>query len=413
MKKFEVPEFYRSPIISRIKQLRKDSDPRKKDYTPTVLDFGVVKFFIARHFGFCYGVENAIEIAYKAISENEGKRIFLLSEMIHNPEVNKDLVSRGVKFLMDTAGNPLIDWGTLTSDDVVVIPAFGTTLEIEDKLKALSIDPYKYNTTCPFVERVWKMSKKLGDEQYTILIHGKHNHEETRATFSHAVKYGHALILRDMEEAQKLADIISGKISKDEFYQIFKGKYSAGFDVERDLKRIGVVNQTTMLATETKEIAAYLKGVMEDVFEVKDFKEVFADTRDSLCYATNDNQSATIALLDQPVDIAIVVGGYNSSNTSHLAELCETKFPTFYISSEKEILSEKEIQHFHYHDHQLVKTNNFLPQKKVVNIILTSGASCPDSTVDSVLQKILSYFPNALSVEEIMKKFEASITLNP
>ncbi len=412
MKKFEVPEFYRSPIISRIKQLRKDSDPRKKDYAPTVLDFGVVKFYIARHFGFCYGVENAIEIAYRAINENEGKRIFLLSEMIHNPEVNKDLVSRGVKFLMDTAGTQLIDWSTLTSEDVVVIPAFGTTLEIEDKLKALSIDPYKYNTTCPFVERVWKMSKKLGDEQYTILIHGKHNHEETRATFSHAVKYGHTLILRDMEEAQKLADVISGKVSKEEFYQYFKGKFSEGFDVERDLKRIGVVNQTTMLATETKEIASYLKGVMEDVFEVKDFKEVFADTRDSLCYATNDNQSATIALLDQPVDIAVVVGGYNSSNTSHLAELCETKFPTFYISSEKEILSEKEIQHFHYHDHQLVKTNNFLPQKEVVNIILTSGASCPDSTVDNVLQKILSYFPNALPVEDIMKKFEASITLN-
>ena len=140
MKKFEVPEFYRSPIISRIKQLRKDSDPRKKDYAPTVLDFGVVKFYIARHFGFCYGVENAIEIAYRAINENEGKRIFLLSEMIHNPEVNKDLVSRGVKFLMDTAGTQLIDWSTLTSEDVVVIPAFGTTLEIEDKLKALELE---------------------------------------------------------------------------------------------------------------------------------------------------------------------------------------------------------------------------------------------------------------------------------
>ncbi len=412
MKKFEVPEFYRSPVISRIKQLRKDSDPRKKDYTPTVLDFGVVKFYIARHFGFCYGVENAIEIAYKAISENEGKRIFLLSEMIHNPEVNKDLVSRGVRFLMDTAGNQLVDWDTLHSDDVVVIPAFGTTIEIEDKLKSLSIDPYKYNTTCPFVERVWKMSKKLGDENYTILIHGKHNHEETRATFSHAVKYGHALILRDMEEAKTLADIISGKVEKSNFYSIFKGKYSEGFDVEKDLKRIGVVNQTTMLATETKEIAAFLKGVMENVFEVKDFKEVFADTRDSLCYATNDNQSATIALLDQPVDIALVVGGYNSSNTSHLAELCETKFPTFYISSEKEILSKNEIQHFHYHSHEMRKTTGFLPQKDVVNIILTSGASCPDSTVDNVLQKLLSYFPEATPIDDIMRKFEASITPN-
>ena len=411
MKKFEVPEFYRSPIISRIKQLRKDSDPRKKDYAPTVLDFGPVKFYIARHFGFCYGVENANEIAYKAISENEGKRIFLLSEMIHNPEVNKDLISRGVKFLMDTAGNQLIEWNSLTSEDIVVIPAFGTTLEIEDKLMSLGIDPYRYNTTCPFVERVWKMSKKLGDEQYTILIHGKHNHEETRATFSHAVKYGHALILRDMAEAQVLADIISGKIAKQEFYTLFKGKFSEGFDVNKDLNRIGVVNQTTMLATETKEIAAYLKGVMENVFEVEDFKEVFADTRDSLCYATNDNQSATIALLEQPVDIAIVVGGYNSSNTSHLAELCETKFPTYYISSEREILSENEIQHFKYHEHKLLKSSNYLPKKEVVNIILTSGASCPDSTVDNVLQRLLSFFPNVHSIQSIMKNFEDSIIM--
>ncbi len=412
MKKFDVPEFYRSPVISRIKQLRKDMDPRKKDYVPTVLDFGKVKFYIARHFGFCYGVENAIEIAYRAISENPDKRIFLLSEMIHNPEVNADLVSRGVSFLMDTLGNQIVAWDSLSNQDIVVIPAFGTTIEIENTLKQIGIDPYKYNTTCPFVERVWKMSKKLGDESYTILIHGKHNHEETRATFSHAVKYGHALILRDFEEAITLSKVISGEIPSEEFYTLFKGKYSEGFNVKEDLKRIGVVNQTTMLATETKEIAAFLKTVMENVFEVKDFKEVFADTRDSLCYATNDNQSATTALLEQPVDIAIVVGGYNSSNTSHLVELCETKFPTFYISSEKEILSPKEIQHFHYHDKKLVKTSGYLPESNVVNIILTSGASCPDSTVDKVLQKILSYYPETKKIEEVMEQFEKTIIEN-
>ncbi|MFM7023813.1 MAG: 4-hydroxy-3-methylbut-2-enyl diphosphate reductase [Flavobacteriales bacterium] len=412
MKKFDVPEFYRSPIISRIKELRKNADPRKKDYSPTVLDFGPVRFFIARHFGFCYGVENAIEIAYRAIEENPDKRIFLLSEMIHNPEVNKDLVNRGVRFLMDTLGDPIVEWSELKSDDIVVIPAFGTTLEIEEKLKSLNIDPYRYNTTCPFVERVWKMSKRLGDDNYTILIHGKHNHEETRATFSHAMKYGPALILRDHEEAELLAKIISGEIPKEQFYQIFKGKYSLDFDVEKHLKRIGVVNQTTMLATETKDIASYLKGVMENVFEVEDFKEVFADTRDSLCYATNDNQSATYALMELPADIAIVVGGYNSSNTTHLVELCETKFPTYFISSEKEIESDDLIRHFLYHDKKHVMTKDFLPQKEVLNIILTSGASCPDSTVDKVLQKLLGYYKNTLPVEDVMRKFEENLAEN-
>jgi 4-hydroxy-3-methylbut-2-en-1-yl diphosphate reductase len=156
LKKFDIPEFYRSPLISKVKELRKSRDPKKKDLTPHVLDFGPVQFYIARHFGFCYGVENAIEISFKAVEENPGKRIFLLSQMIHNPEVNKDLIERGVNFLMDTEGNSLFNWDDLTSDDVVIIPAFGSTLAIEKKLQEKGISPERYNTTCPFVERVWK-----------------------------------------------------------------------------------------------------------------------------------------------------------------------------------------------------------------------------------------------------------------
>ena len=155
MKKFDVPSFYKSSIIGKIKDLRKDKDPRKKNYTPTKLDFGPVQFFIARHFGFCFGVENAIEIAYKAIEENPNKRIFLLSEMIHNPQVNADLISRGVKFIMDTKGNHLISWEDINKNDVIILPAFGTTIEIESKIKEIGLDSIKYNTTCPFVERVW------------------------------------------------------------------------------------------------------------------------------------------------------------------------------------------------------------------------------------------------------------------
>ena len=164
MRSFEVPSFYRSPIISRVKAKRKSRDPRKQDFEPTVLNFGTVRFVLARHFGFCFGVENAIEIAYRAIDENPGKRIFLLSQMIHNPEVNADLQDRGIRFLQDTEGNVLTPMSELKHDDVVLIPAFGTTLEIEAKLKEIGVDVDTYNTTCPFVEKVWKRSAKLATE---------------------------------------------------------------------------------------------------------------------------------------------------------------------------------------------------------------------------------------------------------
>jgi 4-hydroxy-3-methylbut-2-enyl diphosphate reductase len=262
MKKFEIPEFYRSPIISQVKAKRKLEDPRKKDFTPSLLDFGTVRFYIARHFGFCYGVENAIEIAYQAIGENPGKRIFLLSQMIHNPAVNEDLVSHGIQFIQDTKGQQLIPWDSLTAEDIVIIPAFGTTLEIEKILTDIGVNVSKYNTTCPFVEKVWNRSEKLGSDEHTIIIHGKHNHEETRATFSHSRENAPALILKNLEEAKLLGEIILGIRSNDTFFELFEGKYSEGFHPEKHLTKIGVVNQTTMLATETQEITDYLRDVM-------------------------------------------------------------------------------------------------------------------------------------------------------
>ncbi|MBL4709451.1 MAG: 4-hydroxy-3-methylbut-2-enyl diphosphate reductase, partial [Flavobacteriales bacterium] len=185
MKQFDIPTSYRSSFISAIKNSRKDLDPRKKDFSPSLLDFGNVQFLIARHFGFCYGVENAIEIAYRAVEENPNKKIYLLSQMIHNPSVNADLRAMGIQFIMDTEGNQFVEWEDLNKEDVVIIPAFGTTLEIEEKLKKIGIEIQKYNTTCPFVTKVWKQSEKLGKSDFTIIIHGKHKHEETRATFSH------------------------------------------------------------------------------------------------------------------------------------------------------------------------------------------------------------------------------------
>lgn len=404
MKSFNIPEFYRSPIISKIKNLRKADDPKKADHSPTLLDFGNVQFLIARHFGFCYGVENAVEISFRAIEENPGKRIFLLSQMIHNPEVNNDLISRGVRFLMDTSGKQVIPWTELRSDDIVIIPAFGTTLEIEHQLRAIGIEPQHYNTTCPFVERVWKKSAQLGKGEYTIIIHGKPNHEETRATFSHSVDESPVLVVKDITESRKVGEYILGRLSKEEFESLFSDRVSKGFDAEKHLQKVGVINQTTMLASETQEIADYFRDVMKEKFGESEIKNHFADTRDTLCYATNENQNAIYGLLKEEADIAVVVGGYNSSNTSHLVELCERKFATYFIKDETEILSEHHIRHFDLHSHSLKESNNWLPTSKPARIILTSGASCPDSVVDRVLQKLLTFYPGSKDPADIMQQ---------
>lgn len=379
---------------------------RKQDFSPTVLNFGPVQFIIARHFGFCYGVENAIEISYKAVEENPDKRVYLLSQMIHNQEVNQDLQSRGIQFILDTDGTQFIPWERIHQDDVVIIPAFGTTLEIENLLLDKGVEVQKYNTTCPFVEKVWNRAEKLGKDEHTIIIHGKPKHEETRATFSHSASNGPSVIVRDMEEAQRLGEYVIGNKNKEEFYEEFAWQFSEGFDPSKHLNRIGVVNQTTMLATETQAIADYFKQLMIQKYGIENLKQHFADTRDTLCYATNDNQDSTYELLETQADLAIVVGGYNSSNTSHIVELCERKFPTFFINAEGEVKSKTEIHHFNYHKKEKIVTHNFLPEKSPVNIILTSGASCPDTLVDRVMLKILGFYEGTKPIEALLQEFE-------
>lgn len=366
------------------------------------MDFGPVGFFIARHFGFCYGVENAIEISYKALEENPDKKVYLLSQMIHNQEVNNDLESRGIQFIMDTDGKQFISWDAISKDDVVIIPAFGTTLEIEHLLLDRGIAIHKYNTTCPFVEKVWNRAEKLGKDDYTIIIHGKPKHEETRATFSHSAHSGTSIIVRDMEEAIRLGEYIKGNKPGNLFFEEFAWRFSEGFDPSRDFQRVGVVNQTTMLASETQAIAEYFRTLMVEKYGEGNIKKHFADTRDTLCYATNDNQKSTLELIETDADLAMVVGGYNSSNTSHIVELCERKFPTYFINAESEIKSSTEIHHFDYPNKLKRVSTNFLPQQEKVKIILTSGASCPDTLVDRVLQRIVSYFPGSRSIEEVI-----------
>ncbi len=267
-------------------------DRMKKDFTPTLLDFGNLHIYLARHFGFCYGVENAIEIAFRTIEENPGKRIFLLSEMIHNPQVNADLLSRGIQFLQDTSGKQLIPFESLNAEDIVLIPAFGTTLDIESRLRNIGIQVEQYNTTCPFVEKVWNRSENIAKKEYSIIIHGKPSHEETRATFSHAAAGAPSVVVKDMAQTIELAKYITGEKLPAQFYEEFAGQYSEGFKVENHLQRIGVVNQTTMLASDTQAIADYLKQTMIQQYRLTEetVAERFADTRDTLCYATNDNR---------------------------------------------------------------------------------------------------------------------------
>lgn len=401
MKKFDIPHYFKSPIISKVKAKRKLDDPRKKDFSPTEITIGNTTFIISRHFGFCYGVENAIEKSYNAIQDNPDKRIFLLSQMIHNPDVNDDLLSQGVKFIQDTDGTQLIPWSEITKDDVVIIPAFGTTVETKALLEEKGIDTVAYNTTCPFVEKVWNRSTKLGQDDHTIIIHGKKYHEETKATFSHSKENGASIVILDMAEAEKLAEFITGKRPASEFIEEFGENVSEGFDPKTDLLKVGVVNQTTMLATETQGIADYFKQVMTDKYGEENIKDHFADTRDTLCYATNDNQSATIELMNTSADVAFVVGGYNSSNTSHLVELLEDKFPTYFIRNKTELIDENKLRSFDIHSKTVKEYQDYLSQEEGLRVIITSGASCPDVAVDEVIQRLLELRGNEVSFEDL------------
>lgn len=407
MKTFEVPTIYRSPLITSIKNYRKQQDKLKKDFTPTLLDLGSLHIYLARHFGFCYGVENAIEIAFRTVEENPGKRIFLLSEMIHNPQVNAGLQEKGVQFLQDTLGNELISLDSITKEDIVIIPAFGTTLQMEATLLAKGIPIEKYNTTCPFVEKVWNRSEQIATKGYTIIIHGKPKHEETRATFSHAASNAPSVIVNDMKDTIELAKYITGQKPAAQFYDEFNGLYSEGFDASNDLQRIGVVNQTTQLASDTQAIADYLKQIMQQHFNLSDknIGERFADTRDTLCYATNDNQTAVTGMLHTPADLAIVIGGYNSSNTTHLVELCEEKLPTYFINSDEKLVSSEEILHFNFHTKQELLTTGYLVDSKPIRILITSGASCPDSLAESVIRKLASFYNEENKIDALIQDF--------
>ena len=408
-RQFDVPDFYRSPVVSRVKAARRAADPRKKDLSPSVLDFGPLRVKLARHFGFCFGVENAIEIAYRALEEHleaaASGRMFLLSEMIHNPHVNEDLQARGIRFLRTTSGEQLVPFEALGPGDIVIVPAFGAPTEILDVLTGRGVDVQAYDTTCPFVVRVWKKGDQIGGKGYSVVVHGKRTHEETRATVSRAAASAPVVVVRDMAETEALAAVIEGREGAEFFWEHFGGKTSDGFDPGRDLARLGVVNQTTMLATETAAIAERIRQAV--VTRDGDDRNV-ADTSDTLCYATKENQDATEALIASGADLAIIVGGYNSSNTSHLVELCEDAgLPTYFVRDADELVSPDLIRHFDWRTKAEHETADWFPKTRPVEVLLTAGASCPDALLDGVIQTLLGYVPEAGPIEAALAPFEA------
>lgn len=409
---------YQSKLCEAIKALARTNE--RSASTPAVLDFGAVRYVIPSHFGFCLGVKNAIERAYESLAENPGRRVFMLSELIHNPFVNEDLLRRGLRYLQTDKGVPFTVsgrpasadqpepwlWDSLTSEDVVIIPAFGATDEDKKRLIRKGIRVAQYDATCMLVEKVWKAARAFGREGFTVVIHGKSEHEETKATFSNTRRYAPAIIIRSQDEARLLGDYIAQPTAagRTAILEKFVGKTTPGFDPALHLDRVAVVNQTTLLMNETASIIDYFKSV----FAAKYGAEAGlahvggAGKKDTLCYATQVNQDALARALAEPLDAAFVVGGKNSSNTYQLYRVCEQKLGSraFFIQSESSIRSRCEIEHYvfpatghgkggHTEVHPLWHESDNAPKR----VLITGGASCPDGLVQQVITRINSFFP--------------------
>ncbi len=407
---------YQSKLCAAIKAMARQHE--RTATAPVTLNFGVVEYVIPSHFGFCLGVKNAIERAYETLAANPDRRVFMLSELIHNPFVNQDLWRRGLRYLQTDKGVPFtttgeratgaghekLIWDTLSSEDIVIIPAFGATDEDKARLVRKGIAVFAYDATCMLVEKVWKAARSYGREGYTVIIHGKAEHEETKATYSNTRRYAPAVIVRDLAEGERLAKIITARslVERQKFFSEFEGKHTPGFDLDRDLQRIAVVNQTTLLMNETLAITERLRGAFVDRYGPEGVERVGGGgRRDTLCYATQVNQDALGRALAGPLDAAFVIGGKNSSNTYQLYRLCAEKLGdrAFFIQSEQDILSRDQSQHFVFPavgpvgggktEIRPLWPNDLSPKR----ILITGGASCPDGLIQQVISRINSLWP--------------------
>lgn len=380
----QVLSHYRSELVERIRA------------NGHVLSADGLTIKLAKEFGFCYGVERAIDLAYAARKVFPDQPLYILGEIIHNPEVNDQIRAMDIKFLTGKEKNADIE--DLQKDDVVIIPAFGTEVSTRRKLEEKGCR--FVDTTCGDVMSVWKRVRQYSKETVTSIIHGKAWHEETKATSSQARAYGsgHYLVVFTLAETDYVCDYILKGGNKKEFLEKFKGAYSEGFDPDVHLQAIGVANQTTMLRGETEEVQHRLKAAM-----VKKYGEGAIDRHfrffDTICGATQDRQDALQKLLAEPLDLLLVIGGYNSSNTSHLAEMGESKLPTYFIKNAAKMVSDKLIVHYDQHKHREIETSDWLPSGNI-KVGVTAGASCPNNLIEDVIRRLFEL--RGISVQQLL-----------
>ncbi len=354
---------------------------------------------LAKEFGFCYGVERAIDLAYAARKVfPPPTRIFLLGEIIHNPEVNDQIREMGIQSIAPKPSDEELASHHLSDKDVVLIPAFGTEVATRRKLEGLGCQ--LVDTTCGDVMSVWKRVRQYSKEDVTSIIHGKAKHEETKATTSQATAYGtgHYLVVFNLAETDYVCNYILNGGSKEEFLAKFAGAHSPGFDPDVHLKAVGVANQTTMLRGETEEVQRRIRAAMEKKHGAERVTQHFRFF-DTICGATQDRQDALQKLLGEPMDLLLVVGGYNSSNTSHLAEMGEAKLPTYFIKNARKMESEHLIRHFNIHLQKEVESRDWLPSGEVT-IGITAGASCPNNLIEDAIRRLFEL--RGLSADEIV-----------
>jgi len=376
---------YRSELVDRIRA-----------HGHVVSAEGILTVKLAKEFGFCYGVERAIDLAYAARKVFPEQPIYILGEIIHNPEVNDQIRAMGIKFLSGKEKNANIE--DLQKDDVIIIPAFGTEVAT---MKTLEARGCRFvDTTCGDVMSVWKRVRQYATDGVTSIIHGKAWHEETKATSSRATANGggHYLVVFTLAETDYVCNYIVNGGNKGEFLEKFKGAYSVGFDPDVHLQAVGVANQTTMLRGETEEVQRRIRTAIENKFGKENSPKHFRFF-DTICGATQDRQDALQKLLQEPLDLLLVIGGYNSSNTSHLAEMGEAKLPAYFIKNAAKMISDKLIVHYNLHLQTEVETRDWLPSGKIT-VGITAGASCPNNLIEDTIHRLFEL--KGVSVQELL-----------
>jgi 4-hydroxy-3-methylbut-2-enyl diphosphate reductase len=382
----QVLSHYRSGLVNRI---------REKGHVLSA--DGLLTIKLAKEFGFCYGVERAIDLAYAARRVfPPPKSIYLLGEIIHNPEVNDQIRNMGIQIISPKPTEE--ELARLHAGDVVIIPAFGTEVETKQKLVAKGCE--LVDTTCGDVMSVWKRVRQYSKESVTSIIHGKAKHEETKATTSQATAHGpgHYLVVYNLSETDDVCNYILRGGVKQEFLDRFKGAYSPGFDPDVHLTAVGVANQTTMLRGETEEVQRRIKNAMIVRYGEGELDRHFRFF-DTICGATQDRQDALEKLLREPMDLLLVIGGYNSSNTSHLAEMGEARLSTFFVKNAAMMVSDHLIRHFNLEQQKEVETAGWLPPGKIT-VGITAGASCPNNLIEDAIKRLFEL--RGISVQELL-----------